>query len=217
MLCISFFDTYKSPERFLVVLNFVGSQMITPRKFSCSRAKQQYGTGKRQLMMRWKWYFLRCFLIWCLGSKECSYSLENTPSNDIPYTIFVFRVAQVMRRHEGPSPKSLISNKNFKPQHTLICRDIKICCDLRTFTFCRNMLDCSIWFVFLCNWSGEKCMCPYQRLGQKCLFKIHSKIWKKEGVLLFSLREGDWDRSSFLEIKSTNEELWLKLLVADID
>ena len=52
---------------------------------------------------------------------------------------------------------------------------------------------------------------------QKCLFKIRSKIWKKESVFLFSLREGDWDRSSFLEIKSTNEDLWLKLLVADID
>ena len=64
----------------------MGSQMITPRKFSCSQAKQQYGTGKRQLMMRWKLYCIRCFLIWCLGSKECSYSLENTPSNDIPYT-----------------------------------------------------------------------------------------------------------------------------------
>ena len=37
-------------------------------------------------MMRWKLYCIRCFLIWCLGSKECSYSLENTPSNDIPYT-----------------------------------------------------------------------------------------------------------------------------------
>ena len=71
--------------RFLVLLNFLGSQMITPRKFSCSQAKQQYGTGKRQLMMRWKLYCIRCFLIWCLGSKECSYSLENTPSNDIPF------------------------------------------------------------------------------------------------------------------------------------
>ena len=86
MLCKSFFDTYKRPERFLVLLNLMGSQMITPRNFSCSRAKQQYGTGKRLLMIRWKWYCLRCFLIWCLGSKECSYSLENTPSNDIPYT-----------------------------------------------------------------------------------------------------------------------------------
>ena len=43
------------------------------------------------------------------------------------------RVAEVVRRHEGASPKSLDSDKIFEPQTTLFCRDIKICCDLRTF------------------------------------------------------------------------------------
>ena len=41
-------------EDFFNITFTKGSQMITPRHFSCSRAKQQYGTGKRQLMMRWK-------------------------------------------------------------------------------------------------------------------------------------------------------------------
>ena len=43
------------------------------------------------------------------------------------------RMAEVVQRHEGPSPKSLESGENFKPLHTLFCRDIKICRDLRTF------------------------------------------------------------------------------------
>ena len=37
-----------------------------------------------------------------------------------------------MRKHEGPSTKSLDLDENFKYQHTLFCRDIKICGDLRT-------------------------------------------------------------------------------------
>ena len=43
------------------------------------------------------------------------------------------RVAEVVRGHGGPLPKSLDSDKNFKPEHTLFCRNIKICRDLRTF------------------------------------------------------------------------------------
>ena len=31
------------------------------------------------------------------------------------------RVAEVVRGHEGPSPKSLDSDENFKPKHTLFC------------------------------------------------------------------------------------------------
>ena len=37
-----------------------------------------------------------------------------------------------MRRCGGPSTKSLDSDENFKPQHTLFCCDIEICSDLRT-------------------------------------------------------------------------------------
>ena len=137
MLCKSFFDTYKRPERFLVLLNLMGSQMITPRNFSCSRAKQQYGTGKRQLMMRWKWYCLRCFLIWCLGSKECSYSLENTPSNDIPYTtiqilnICVQGVTSYAKARRAFA-KKFAHRRKFEALTYTICRDIKICRNLRT-------------------------------------------------------------------------------------
>ena len=43
------------------------------------------------------------------------------------------KVAKVVQRHEGPSPKSLELDKNSKPQHTIFCHNIKICCQLRTF------------------------------------------------------------------------------------
>ena len=39
-------------------------------------------------------------------------------------TILLFRVAEVVRRHKGPPPKSLDSDENFKPEHTLFCREI---------------------------------------------------------------------------------------------
>ena len=41
-------------------------------------------------------------------------------------------VAEVVLRHDGPSPKSLDLD-NFKHKHMLFCRNIKICHDLCTF------------------------------------------------------------------------------------
>ena len=38
-----------------------------------------------------------------------------------------------MRRHKGPSPKSLDLDEKLKPLYTLFCRDVKICRNLRTF------------------------------------------------------------------------------------
>ena len=35
------------------------------------------------------------------------------------------RVAEVARGHGGPPPKSLDSHKNFKPEHTLFCRELR--------------------------------------------------------------------------------------------
>ena len=35
------------------------------------------------------------------------------------------RVAKVVQRHEGPSLKSLDSDENFKPKHTLFCRELR--------------------------------------------------------------------------------------------
>ena len=48
------------------------------------------------------------------------------------YTILMSRLAEVAREHGWPPPKSLDSDENFKPEHTLFCREIKICRDLRT-------------------------------------------------------------------------------------
>ena len=35
------------------------------------------------------------------------------------------RVVEVMRGHGGPPPKSLDSDENFKPEHTLFCRELR--------------------------------------------------------------------------------------------
>ena len=34
-------------------------------------------------------------------------------------------VAEVVREHGGPPPKSLDSDQNFKPEHTLFCRELR--------------------------------------------------------------------------------------------
>ena len=39
--------------------------------------------------------------------------------------IVVARMAEVVRGHGGPPPKSLDSDENFKPEHTLFCRELK--------------------------------------------------------------------------------------------
>ena len=35
------------------------------------------------------------------------------------------RVAEVVQGHGGPLPKSLDSDENFKPEHTLFCRELR--------------------------------------------------------------------------------------------
>ena len=35
------------------------------------------------------------------------------------------RVAKVVQGHGGPLPKSLDSDENFKPEHTLFCRELR--------------------------------------------------------------------------------------------
>ena len=62
------------------------------------------------------------------------------------------RVAEVVRRCEGPAPKSLESDENFRPQHTLFCRDIDGW-DLSQFTH--------LWEIF----GQKKCF-----LGLKAMF-----------------------------------------------
>ena len=34
-------------------------------------------------------------------------------------------MAEVARGHGGPPPKSLDSDENFKPEHTLFCRELR--------------------------------------------------------------------------------------------
>ena len=37
----------------------------------------------------------------------------------------LYRVAEVAREHGWPPPKSLDSDENFKPEHTLFCRELR--------------------------------------------------------------------------------------------
>ena len=72
------------------------------------------------------------------------------------------RVAEVAQKREGPSPKSLNSDENFKPWHMLFCCDcdIKIYRDLHAIwkTLGKKM------FVFFWGGGGHKqCF-----LGRKC-------------------------------------------------
>ena len=59
--------------------------------------------------------------------------VENEIENKIFFSTAHYRVEEVVRRHKGPSPKSLDLDENSKPYQTQFCRDIKICRDLRTF------------------------------------------------------------------------------------
>ena len=47
------------------------------------------------------------------------------PQRGIKTDLDGHRVAEVVRRHEGSSPKSLDSDEKFKPQHTLFCRKLR--------------------------------------------------------------------------------------------
>ena len=40
-------------------------------------------------------------------------------------TLYLSRVAEVARGHGWPPPKSLDSDENFKPEHTLFCRELR--------------------------------------------------------------------------------------------
>ena len=40
-------------------------------------------------------------------------------------TLLLGRVAEVVRGHRGPPPKSLDSDENLKPEHTLFCREVR--------------------------------------------------------------------------------------------
>ena len=43
----------------------------------------------------------------------------------IVLVIAVVRVAEVAREHRWHPPKSLDSDENFKPEHTLFCRELR--------------------------------------------------------------------------------------------
>ena len=54
---------------------------------------------------------------WC--SVHCGIFIQCSKMNRIRT-----RVAEVARGHGGPPPKSLDLDENFKPEHTLFCRNL---------------------------------------------------------------------------------------------
>ena len=49
----------------------------------------------------------------------------NSDCKIVRMVMIVIRVTEVVRGHGGPPPKSLDSDENFKPKHTLFCREIR--------------------------------------------------------------------------------------------
>ena len=50
----------------------------------------------------------------------------NSDCKIVRMVMIVIRVAEVVRGHGGPPPKSLDSDENFKPKHTLFCRELRL-------------------------------------------------------------------------------------------
>ena len=57
------------------------------------------------------------------------YSINEFEDNLTGIKAFAEQDSRSCAGHGGALPKSLDSDENFKPEHTLFCRDIKICRD----------------------------------------------------------------------------------------
>ena len=55
------------------------------------------------------------------GSEDLLSQVDST----VIFKIIQARVAEVAQGHEGPPPKSLDSDENFKAEHTLFCRKLR--------------------------------------------------------------------------------------------
>ena len=51
--------------------------------------------------------------------------LFRLPTTQVATICSTTRVAEVVRGNGGPPPKSLDSDENFKPEHTLFCRELR--------------------------------------------------------------------------------------------
>ena len=71
------------------------------------------------------------------------------------YSCVHSRVAEVAREHGWHLPKSLDSDENFKPEHTLFCRELRFV---------------AIYALFLEIFWHKKCLFGYKErfLGKKC-------------------------------------------------
>ena len=94
-----------------------------------------YGGQRCKDEHSWIVYFwLKFFLIVAKGVKtnipECCKVLFSPLTTIIIFFFLIlsydwYRVAEVVRGHGGPPPKSLDSKENFKPEHTLFCSALR--------------------------------------------------------------------------------------------
>ena len=90
------------------------------------------------------------------------------------------RVAEVVRKHEGPSPKSWKLDESFKHYHTLHCQENKNCHNLRTFWKSLGKYHTEL-NLQICNYAQERRICredreyaPNENLnGQKAAIICH--------------------------------------------
>ena len=55
----------------------------------------------------------------------CTYFIPLTSLVSVTVTYLYHRGAEVVQGHRGPPPKSLDSDENFKPEHTLFCHKLR--------------------------------------------------------------------------------------------
>ena len=96
---------------------------ILPFVFSTTSVLQTSHLSSRTLVPTWIDFAIICSHL--IFHQHTSSTIPNIAAHVLCQSLWTM-AAEVVRRHEGPSPKSLISDKNFKPQNTLFCRDIKI-------------------------------------------------------------------------------------------
>ena len=90
-------------------------------------------------------------------SKKRTQYFHKHPPNFTNIHILFTRVAEVVRGYGGPSPKSLDSDENLKPEHTLFCRELRFV---------------AIYALFGDLWAKSAFLGQKQRfLGKKCIIK----------------------------------------------
>ena len=108
------------------------------------------------------------------------------------------RVAEVVRRHEGPSSKSFYSYENFKPLHTLYSRDIMMCRIYALFgiLWAKKVL---IWVKNRVSWAKK----PY--------YMVHIAYYTELNMQICNYAQNDAFVAKIATTKTKRKLLWLFL------